>query len=110
MRYYDLDGNGKVRGHYANDQPGLTLTLLNDAPDDESQWNGSAWVPDQDKIDVREAEEARKAAKIQAMVDNLPSWAQVQNTINNISSLADAKAFLLKLSRVVYWMAKDKES
>ncbi len=37
---------------------------------------------------------------------NLPSWAQVQTAVNNITNLAEAKAFILKLSRVVYWLAK----
>ena len=39
------------------------LTLLDDAPDDERMWDGEAWVPDQEKIDARLAEEARIAAK-----------------------------------------------
>ena len=52
------------------------------------------------------------AAKLAAEKDtvfenNLPSWSQVQNAIENISNLADAKVFLGKLSRVVYLMAKN---
>ena len=42
------------------------------------------------------------------LVDNLPSWSQVETAITNISSLADAKVYLGKLSRVVYLMAKNK--
>jgi hypothetical protein len=57
---------------------------------------------------ARVAEAARIAAKEQALVDNLPSWTQVQAAVGNIANLADAKAYLLKLSRVVYWLAKDK--
>ncbi len=53
------------------------------------------------------AEAARKAAKAQAIIDNLPSWSQVETVIGNISNMADAKAFLLKLARVVYWDIKD---
>jgi len=41
--------------------------------------------------------------------DNLPSWSQVETACDNISSLAEAKAFLRKLSRVVYWVAKDRQ-
>ncbi len=37
----------------------------------------------------------------------LPSWAQVQTAINNIANLADAKVFLGKLARIVYWLAKN---
>ena len=47
-----------------------------------------------------------EAAKAQALIDNLPSWAQVDTAIDNISSLAEAKAFIRKLTRVVYWIAK----
>ncbi|MFH1408434.1 MAG: hypothetical protein ABIH34_00865 [Nanoarchaeota archaeon] len=88
----------------------MVLHLLEDAPDEESKRNGvpgSAWVPDQDKIDARLAEEARIAAKAQAFLDNLPSWAQIEAAVDNIGSLADAKAFLKKLARVTYWLAKD---
>ena len=51
---------------------------------------------------------AAQAAKAQAFLDNLPSWVQVEIAVGNIASLADAKAFLKKLARVVYWLARDK--
>lgn len=40
-------------------------------------------------------------------IANLPSWAQVENNINNITNLAGAKAVLMKLARVVYWDIKN---
>jgi len=46
--------------------------------------------------------------KAQEIADRLPSWTVVENAVNNISNLADAKAYLLKLSRVVYWLAKGR--
>ena len=49
-----------------------------------------------------------KAQKEQDMAANLPSWSQVNNAINNISNLAEAKAFLKKLARVVYWDVKNR--
>ena len=49
-----------------------------------------------------------KAQREQDLINNMPSWSQVQTTINNISSMADAKAYLLKLSRIVYWGAKNR--
>ncbi len=49
-----------------------------------------------------------EAQKAQDIVDNLPSWSQVETNINNISGMDDAKTFLLKLSRVVYWLAKNQ--
>ena len=48
------------------------------------------------------------AQKESDIIANLPSWAQVQTAVNNISSMADAKAFLLKLARVVYWDVKNR--
>jgi len=52
-------------------------------------------------------EEARIAQKLEDIITNLPTWSQVDTAITNIASLADAKVFLRKLSRVVYWLAKD---
>ena len=109
MRYYDLNIDGKVKGSYAVPQPGKILHLLEDAPDDLSMRDGvpgNSWVPDTAAIAVIDAEAVRKVAKAQALIDNLPSWAQVDNEIDNISSLAEAKAFIRKLTRVVYWIAK----
>jgi hypothetical protein len=107
MRYYDLDVSGKVKGSYAVPQPDKELTLLEDAPDQESKWDG-AWIPDPDIVNARLAEEARIAAKAQDFLDNLLSWSQVDTAITNIANLADAKVFIKKLARVVYWLAKDK--
>lgn len=52
---------------------------------------------------------AREQARMQALIDNLPNWAVVSNRVDNISSLAEAKDYLKKLSRVVYWLAKNQE-
>ena len=48
-----------------------------------------------------------EAAKQAAIIDNFPSWVQIETVINNITDLAGAKAFLLKLARVVYWLARN---
>jgi len=66
----------------------------------------SSKTPEQ--IVAEQAKADRKAAKAQAFIDNLPSWLVVETAVNNIASLADAKAFLIKLTRVVYWLAKNK--
>jgi len=57
---------------------------------------------------ARLAEEKRIADKLKAITDNLPSWTQVDAAITAIGTLADAKVFIRKLARVVYWLAKDK--
>ena len=53
-----------------------------------------------------EAIASAQAAKAQAFIDNLPSWDLVSTAVDNIDSLNSAKAFIKKLSRVVYWLAK----
>lgn len=45
----------------------------------------------------------------QADINNiLPSWNEVETAIDNIVNLADAKSFIKKLTRVVYWNVKNK--
>ena len=55
-----------------------------------------------EEIAARTAREAKEAQMAQTMRDNLPTFAQVQTAIDNISNLADAKAFLKKLAAVTY--------
>lgn len=40
---------------------------------------------------------------------NLPDWATVSTEVDNIASLADAKVFIKKLARIVYWLARGKQ-
>ena len=78
-------------------------------------WNREQAIPldlnsiSQEMLDLRDAQIAKQQAKMQAFLDNLPSWSQVSTAVDNISSLAEAKVFIKKLSRIVYWLAKDKE-
>jgi hypothetical protein len=78
-------------------------------------WNAEQAVPldlnsiSQEMIDAHNARVASQQAKMQAIIDNLPSWSRVSTAVDNISSLAEAKVFIKKLSRIVYWLAKDKE-
>jgi len=56
------------------------------------------------------AQQALDAAqKEQDIADRLPSWQQARQAIDNISNLADAKSFLKKLTRVVYWLARNSK-
>ena len=74
------------------------------------KWLADGGVPDpeftQAELDQQAAAEAERLQRIQDMIDNLPSWAAVETNITNITDLAGAKAFLIKLARVVYWLAK----
>jgi len=49
------------------------------------------------------------AQRDQDIIDNLPSWTQVATRVDNIANLADAKVFIKKLSRITYWLAKNKK-
>lgn len=51
---------------------------------------------------IKDAQDQRKAD----IASNLPSWAAVQTAINNAKDLAEIKAILSKLARIVYWQAK----
>lgn len=65
---------------------------------------------DQVYLDVLAQEALEQVHKQESIMGNLPSWTQVSTAVDNISNLAEAKKFLKKLSRVVYWLAKDQEN
>lgn len=56
-----------------------------------------------------QAVESAKVLRENTIETNLPSWSKVSTAVDNISSLAEAKAYIKKLSRVVYWLAKNSE-
>ena len=84
---------------------------LGDLPDPEAVKYDEATetlVPlDVGDITPKAQAELDQAQKAQDIIDNLPSWSAVETAINNISSLAQAKAFMLKHARVTYWLAKN---
>ena len=72
----------------------------------DGKWNQQWSIVDLEGEELSKATYA--AEKEQAVSDNLPSWEQVETDVDNIGSLADAKAFLKKLSRVVYLVVKQR--
>ena len=52
--------------------------------------------------------QATEEEKAQRIALELPSWTQVENVINGISNLAEAKVVMLKIARVVYWLARKR--
>lgn len=101
---------------------------------DEAITNGTYKTRLQEKIDYENSPEylaeqqaiadhaARQQAKMQAFIDNLPSWAVVGGKFDTMSAAvptatnAQLKDILVelitttkKLARVVYWLAKDTE-
>ena len=80
------------------------------------KWNRVEPEPTQAELDaVSVPDDATIKAKIEAdalqkehdFTDNIPNWQTVTNNIDAITNLAEAKAFLRKLARVVYWLAKN---
>jgi hypothetical protein len=77
------------------------------------EWNRTQPTPldleavDQPTVDAYLAQETLQAQRVQEIIDNLPSWKQVSNYVDKIGNLAEAKGFLKKLARVVYWLAKN---
>lgn len=62
-----------------------------------------------EQVALEEAVAAKIAAKTTAISGCFPSWDKVSTAVDDIASLADAKVFLKKLVRVVYWLARDSE-
>ena len=62
----------------------------------------------EEHIRVMQEGAVREAEKYRVINENLPSWSQVETALDNISTLAEAKAALKKIARVVYWLAKNK--
>ena len=96
-RYYELDATGKVNGSYAVPQPDMELTLLQDAPNDESMWDGMAWIADPDKVAAREAAEA----KVQAVTDAKASIATIETAVDKAADVETLRKTVLDLTKAV---------
>ena len=59
-------------------------------------------------IAAKEEAMTTEATITQEVASKLPSWATVEKAVNDISSLPEAKAFILKLARVTYLHVKGK--
>ena len=59
-------------------------------------------------VQTQQAAAAVEAAKIQAIVDNLPSWAAIEAAINAADTVPKLRAIVLKIARVLYWDVKNK--
>jgi hypothetical protein len=93
MPYVDRDQDGKVTAIYTPKQR-IGHEFLSDDNSEVIAYINRVY-PD-------------AVARKDAIENNLPSWAQVDQAIVNITDLAGAKAFLRKLSRVVYWLARNR--
>ena len=75
----------------------------------EAEREAAQTAADIAKEEARLAEIKRLEAKAQDILDILPSWDKVSTAVDNISNFAEAKEYLKKLSRVVYWIARETE-
>lgn len=96
--WIDRDGSNVVTGIFKNEQyPGQEK--IDDSHQDVLDYiNTYHTIPQQ-----------QQAQRKQDINDNLPTWAQVNTAVSNITNLDEAKTFILKLSRVVYWLAKNSQ-
>jgi len=94
-RYYDLL-NGKVKASYSVPQPDKELELLDEAPDDESMWDGEKWVADAEKVAARQAE----AAKVLAV-------AEAKTAISTMDAAVDKATDIEGLKKVVVDLIKN---
>ena len=75
-------------------------------------WDGFNFTQSPSQIledEIRTEETEKNQLKAQSILDNIPSWSEVENDINSISDLDEVKTFIKKLARVVYWDVKDQE-
>ena len=116
MRYFKLDTSGRIKGHYAIPQPGMSLHLLDDPPDFATYKRdgvpGSNWVIDQTAVDAANAEAAAVSDQAQARIDmgNMPGWATwtaahaVDWVDTNVTDLASAKTALKAMAKAIVYL------
>lgn len=120
--------DGTVSGIRRSDGASIPLAEGNTDYQSFLVWNAEQAVPldlnsvSQEILDQNAARAAAQTAKMQAFIDNLPSWSVVGGKFDTMSAAvptatnAQLKDILVelitttkKLARVVYWLAKDTE-
>ena len=101
MRLNTLKQNAINAGYKEDD---IEVKWVTDVGYEAAKAVDPQWIAEQQAIADKEA---AQAAKAQAFIDNLPSWAQVDQAVTDISDLPSAKAFIRKLARVVYGLVRD---
>lgn len=83
---------------------------------EEIEIDNTSVIPDimtlheQSYLDILNQREADKAQRQQDIVDNLPDWQTVSDSIDNATTIAAMKIIVKKLARVVYWLAKNSST
>ena len=95
-RYYELL-NGKVKGSYTVPQPDKELELLDEAPDNESMWDGEKWVADAEKVAAKQAE----AAKVLAVAEAKTAISTMDAAVDKATDIEGLKKVVLDLANSV---------
>jgi len=102
MRFNTLKQNA-INGGYA--EADIEVKWVDEAGYEAAKAEDPQWIVEQQAAADKTA---AQAAKAQAFLDNLPSWAIVDKAVTDISDLPSAKAFIRKLARVVYWDVRNQ--
>ena len=95
-RYYELL-NGKVKASYSVPQQDKELELLDEAPDNESMWDGEKWVADAEKVAARQAE----AAKVLAVAEAKTAISTMDAAVDKATDIEGLKKVVLDLANSV---------
>jgi hypothetical protein len=97
-RFYQLNETGKVLGSYAVPQPDMELTLLEEAPNEESKWDGEKWVADAEKVAAKQAE----AAKVLAVAEAKTAISTMDAAVDKATDIEGLKKIVLDLIKNVH--------
>lgn len=104
-----------LNNYEVNDTSGLkTLQQIRNEFNDQNleditiQRESEIEAAKQQSIINKQAIEANEAAKQQAIVDNLPTWQQISDAIDNADNLIKLRTIVKKIARITYWLAKNK--
>ena len=96
-RFYQLNETGKVLGSYAVPQPDMELTLLEEAPNEESKWDGEKWVADAEKVAAKQAE----AAKVLAVAEAKTAISTMDAAVDKATDIEGLKKMVVDLIKNV---------
>lgn len=75
---------------------------------EEKEVTEAEYIAAKAKDPIFVAQNAAIASKEKDISDNLPSWKEVSDAIDGVTTIAGLRGVVKKLARVVYWLAKNK--
>ena len=98
--------DGTIGGDFYD---GATATALINAFNTEKarlEAEYQAWYDSPEQVAFRQD----MALKAQEIEDNLPTWQQISDAIDNATTVAALKVIVKKMARILYWLAKNKST